>query len=63
MRSIRKVTREFGKVYLKLYLPKRIKKDNIISTIIVEGSTITAPTEMAENVNNFFNGKFPKQDP
>ena len=38
---------------MKLYLPGRVKKTSI-STIIVDGNTITAPTEMAENFNNFF---------
>ena len=33
---------------------QKSKKDSSISTIIVDGNTITAPTEMAENFNNFF---------
>ena len=38
---------------MKLYLPEKIKKTSI-STIVVDGNTITAPTEMAECFNNFF---------
>ena len=33
---------------------RKSKKDSSISIIIVDGNTITAPTEMAENFNNFF---------
>ena len=33
---------------------RKSKKDSSILTIIVDGNTITAPTEMAENFNNFF---------
>ena len=33
---------------------RKSKKDSSISTIIVDGNSITAPTEMAENFNNFF---------
>ena len=33
---------------------QKSKKDSSISTICVDGNTITAPTEMAENFNNFF---------
>ena len=38
---------------MKLYLPKKGKKDSSISTIIVDGNTITDPNEMAESFNNF----------
>ena len=38
---------------MKLYLPEKAKKDSIISTIIVDGNTITDPNEMAESFNNF----------
>ena len=30
------------------------KKDSSTSTIVIDGYTITAPTEMAESFNNFF---------
>ena len=33
---------------------RKSKKDSSISTLIIDGNTITAPTEMAENFNNFF---------
>ena len=33
---------------------RKSKKDSSISTAIVDDNTITAPTEMAENFNNFF---------
>ena len=33
---------------------QKSKNDSSISTIVVHGSTITAPTEMAESFNNFF---------
>ena len=33
---------------------QKSKKGSSISTIIVDGNTITAPTEMAENFSNFF---------
>ena len=36
---------------------RKSKKDSSISNIIVDGNTITAPTEMAENFNNFFTSK------
>ena len=51
------------KVYIKLYLPEKSKKDISISTIIADGNTITAPTEIAENFNNFFSsiGKKPQK--
>ena len=51
---------------MKLYLAESVKKNSSISTIIVDGNTVTAPTEMAENFNNFFTslGKnLPKTDP
>ena len=38
---------------MKLYLPEKAKKDSSISTIIVDGNTITDPNEMAESFNNF----------
>ena len=38
---------------MKLYLPKKAKKDSSISTIIADGNTITDPNEMAESFNNF----------
>ena len=33
---------------------RKSKKDSSISTIVVDGNTITAQTEMAESFNNFF---------
>ena len=36
---------------------RKSKKDSSILTIVVDGDTITAPTEMAESFNTFLSSK------
>ena len=44
---------------------RKSKKHSSISTIVVDGNTITGPTEMAESFNNFCTsiGKISNKDP
>ena len=50
----KKIPKQYGKVYMKSYLLEKNKTGSNVSVIITADNTITYPTEIAENLNNFF---------